>query len=254
MDARRILKDRVLSSFGISVGTGIALESLFTPTEMRIDDLRKVSSFNKDYKILYISIYTLLRNIIQCMPSKESRIVMDSGDITPLLNIVKEEMSIIKTIGSTVNKEVIFFRYTPIKSQVVKVDNKKPTRVDFMREKYLKIVDELEIDELKNKISDSVMLTNLGFDLVDYKGFWLKSHTGEVTPVIDFNKVYKVLKDQDMDRFPFCGYLLSIFGDKSGLIPTGKPKEIRSIYAYLVGKKITPYRTESWVKTQMKQY
>jgi len=254
MDGRRILKERTLSSFGISVGTGIALESLFTPTEKRVDDLRKVSSFNKDYKILYISLYTLLRNIIQCMPSKEGRIVMDSRDIGPLLNIVKEEMSIIKTIGSTVNKEVIFFRYTPIKTQVTAIDNKKPTRVDFMREKYLKIVKELDIDKLSNSISDSVMLTNLGFDLVGYKGFWLKSHTGEITPPIDFNKVYKALKDQDMGRFPFCGYLLSIFGDKSGLIPTGKPKEIRAIYSYLVSRKITPYRTESWVKTQMAQY
>ena len=248
------LKNREVTSFNLSIGTGLALESLFTPTAKRIDETRLVATFDKDYSTLYVSMFTLVRNIIQAAGTDGKKKILNDMSAKSLLKTVEEEMEIIKSIGSEVGKKVIFTSHEAVSGKAERDLNRKPTQGDMIIMLYRSVVKELKIPPLKTKEVDSIYLTSLGFDLLSFKGHWIKSHKGDVLPMLNFNTVYKSLTDMDVTILPFCKELLLIFGDRTGLIPTGKPKLIKDIYSYLLANKVNPRRSEPWVREKIRNF
>ena len=67
-----VLAARSTSSFPLSVGTGLALESLFEPTQERIDPERIIPAKVDitQYDQFWINLFTLTRNLLQAIPAE----------------------------------------------------------------------------------------------------------------------------------------------------------------------------------------
>lgn len=253
MKIEEILANRVRSSFNISIGTGIALEALFTPTADRYDDTLEIEKYDGEYKVVYLSLYTIVRNILQSISTPDRKLVYRDLDAKALSEVTLSEYEAIAAIADTQGKEVMLFDYTPIvETKKKKVENKM-TINEYNRILSQSVSKRLKVPRLHKHVK-GVMLTSLGLDLLKNNGVWLRSHTGEVVTRNEFNRVYHKLKTIDTSILPFNETLLKVFGDNSGLIEVPKPVDRRRIYNYLVEKKVTPYRSEAWCKMRLKKY
>ena len=89
-----LLESRQTSGFPLSVGTGMALETLFTPIEPVLDDTRQVTNIPDltVYTLYIFNVATLLRNILNSFKSPE---IMGAKN-SVFLEILKEEVDFLK--------------------------------------------------------------------------------------------------------------------------------------------------------------
>ena len=71
--SNKLLTERAMSGFPVSIGTSLALESLLDPVQEVIDPNRVVSKVENPstYSLLVFNTSTLLRNIIQSIPGRD---------------------------------------------------------------------------------------------------------------------------------------------------------------------------------------
>lgn len=77
-----LIEKRDMSSFMVSVGLGLMLETFFDPFTTRIDDERKINKVDVNkFKIHYYNIYTMIRNIISAISNADfKKIVLKHKD------------------------------------------------------------------------------------------------------------------------------------------------------------------------------
>lgn len=261
------LESRTKSSFNISIGTGIALEALFTPTDTRYDETLEIQQFTKDYSYLFISIYTLIRNIVAALDTPSKKRLFNTLNYKELIDILLEEIEIISTVADTVDKEVIFFPFREIKLFPINyLSDGKPTQNHYILNLYKSILDKIDLKDINSdytfikdyrkrlKRRDSITLTALGLDLLDYEGYLLNSHTATIYSKDNFNRKYHSLRHLDMTILPFNDILYKIYGDNTGVIRLPKPKFRRDMYEWLVKNKVNPKRSREWTKRVVEQF
>lgn len=240
MNTESPIWSRTLSSFPLSVGTGLAFESLFTPTTERIDNERVIPEqiVLKKYDELWINVYTLYRNITSAMKPE------DMSSVTPedVAMAITSEMEVITGLlrnegsGTTVARYYVS-HYKGLDSKypraVLRVDSTIGQRnyhslyenaMESLRKNHQEYKD---IKVFKNVVTPdkaypkAIIFTHVPHDLLEHRKFskldLLESHTGVLK---GYDKFYtKYLNGKDMFPLPFIPLLLQIFGDKETFRP-----------------------------------
>lgn len=239
--------ERTLSGFHLSAGTGLAFESLFTPTETVLDTTNQAKPVNtKNYNIFYISIFTLLRNILNATSSSTNIYYKDVYDT------LLDEMNIIRTIAltQTPHLSVRFywcsyktarnvFTHQSVKLRTSNTSKQKMTEIllNQVINKLLKEKDDeflmfnSDILERDSSSKTAIILTSQAYDLLSHKYFHsldlLESHTRLIKTRALWYSKYKPVGNEDMSRLPFLKMLLMVMGDN--YMYQSMPIELRRI-------------------------
>lgn len=250
MIIKKITDDRIVSGFNISIGTGIALESLFDPTKDVYDTDREFEKVDiEKYKIHYINAATLIRNIFSAVPTiSQNQLLNDLHVNDVIYRTLIEELYIISNLYKDVKTtEVILFipDYNSLSINIAekkhKINTSKKEQIDnisfevlsLLRSKLKTINLPMTVitgTHLLPKTIDKVLITtHIGMDLNNItripKLDLLESHTGKLKTKKMFYTKYHPVGKEDMSRLPWTEDLSYIFGD--GVITNPMELKIR---------------------------
>ena len=229
---------RQISSFGISLPTGLMLESCFTPTEERYDKERAIPNmFNpKDYELYLVNILTLLRNLVESVDLPMDVVIKDKK----IWHTLVEEMDIIKNLFSSFGHMKTIFYYPHVLKMQEHYNRNKPKiltkKMEITRDLYVALskakLPDLDFYEIilykdvmvfpkamkasiKNK--KCLITTHIPVDLLNNAKesplTLLESHTGVLKEEDKFSTKYNKIVNVDMTIFPFREILLYMLGD-----------------------------------------
>lgn len=224
-----IIVNRTYSGFPVSIGTGIALETIFD-TIMPVYDDSRVTQDKIDtstYTCYIINIATLLRNLLGSIDSNKIPLLPK----TDILDALKEEIDWMTNFFQANGLNIKFY-----------INNYEFVRITYGRDKKLRtpttdkqiLIDNIyeyclgklgkedDVTVFSNDIKYSkedsaLILTHVPWDLLSYRHFvkldLLESHTGVVKTRKSWNTKYYQIPDKDMSFLPFMEKLLVTFGD-----------------------------------------
>ena len=254
-----LLLDRTKSGFPISIGTGIALETIFEPISPVYDDTRQVpDKVNPASYTNYIfNISTLLRNLLGSVSSKDV-LTLSKTDI---LYTLQEEIEWLTEFFSFNGHTLHFYihNYDYVKNTYGKDDILRKATTD--KQIYLdsiyhhclaKLAKEDDVQSFSkdikyNKEDKALILTHVPWDLLSYGNFvkldLLESHTGVIKTRKSWNTKYHPIPDKDMSFLPFMEYLLVKFGDHVMFKPAPIKDRIE-LYDAMRKKNVNPLTSE----------
>jgi len=261
MIIKNVLAERLFSSFPVSIGTGLMLESLFTPTISRYDPDREIPDVIKvdGYKIHYYSIFTIARNIVMACNYKDKDKIYRSPY---LVQDIIEEVNVINSLYvNSKCKPVLFIpKYEEVYKSLNK--NKKDTMTKaYIEQQYIynalkNVVLRVDMEILANtnKLPDSydnmlITTSNLP-DLLNVNRirnlFLLESHTGKLRSKKEFNLKYHPIGKRPLSLFPFMEELVYLLGDKRFVRPVSISLRVK-LYELALDNKWTYNTTRSKV-------
>lgn len=257
-----ILTDRAKSGFPVSIGTGLALETLLEPEIEVYDDTRELPARVeiKDYNLMVINVSTLLRNLLGAV----SREDLSSIKLPEYLDVLKEEIQYLNDLFVFQDLEPYFYIHTYgyVKEHYPPDKLRKATTLKQLQ---LEMIVNYCLGELQkdssihthtynikiNKAFKALIITHVPWDLLSYTEFLkldlLESHTGVLKTRKDWNSKYHKLPNRDMSSLPFSRELLSIFGDNIMFIPDSLKKRV-DLYEKLISKKTNPLASDNTIK------
>lgn len=230
---------KIITSFDISIATGLALESIFEPTSIRYDKERKIPNIvdMKRYKGLIINGYTLIRNIIEAYDDgfKPELIIKNKKLIELIAKDVEEEIEIIKSLFLSNLKQDNLYIFLPNYTKVITyMNNGKDANIGYINYninliKLSNFIFQLVFSRIKcNIISNSdhklpisfhkgyIIMTHFTIDLCNSDElFLLESHTGIIKSNINFYTKFAQAGQCDLSRIPVNLLTLFFLGDKS---------------------------------------
>lgn len=232
------LASRITSGFPLSIGTAMAMESIFDPRGSVYDPSREVPQRIDlgQYQDIWINLSTLFRNMVGSV-KKEAIVTCDEKDFADtILEEIETIDSLFQNEGlATCKPQYYYCTYKEAKS----TDPRIKMRVDktdgqlFYRHKHDKVL------EMLGKSSDSIsrfdsyvmpfhrssalILTHVPWDLLSWEKFsrldLLESNTGRLKGRELWYSKYHSVGDADLSKLPFMRKLLYIFGDKVMIQP-----------------------------------
>lgn len=263
-----LLDERTTGSSGISIGTHLALETLFSDKLDIYDNERVFEKANvDDYRFHIFNLYTLVRNLVNsCLHKQKDEILMDKKFVPTLAM----EVSIISNLYDGTNcKPLLFY---PDYNRVYKAYNmgkgNPETRafkehmvirnVLYKHDKQIKSINDgkgYKIPKLDGlKPTDKVLITtNIACDLFNkFNLFLLESHTGKIKNKYEFNTKYHRLGSNDMSSLPYVEKLMFLLGDNYIVHPFGV-KERRLTLNIASENKWTVRTTEDYVTNGLRK-
>lgn len=254
-----LLTNRAMSGFPVSIGTGLALETLFQPTQDVIDESRDVIKMEdlSQYSLYVFNLSTLLRNLISTLPSKELFRIPRKEILATLV----DEMDFITNHFDAQSIEVKFYVHTYKFVKDVYRDPKYLRKPSTDQQHLIESITEYCLEKLKKEESvstfhkdikyekqDSVLLfTHVPFDLLSHGRFMkldlLESHTGLIKTRKDWWSKYYPIPREDMSFMPFHEYALSVFGDRVMFKPAPLA-ERKSLLESMRKKGVNPLTSE----------
>lgn len=229
-----ILSGRTVSAFNLSVGTSLALESIFSAENPSIDPNRIIpQKINiSDYQELWVNLSTLFRNILGSLSKEDSNRVL-YGELAHCIDYEVELIDFITKTQSNNGVKVIYYanNYQDLQSTYplarVRTDNTTNQKIyralhnQAIQSFLSNVAKSANIRSFKNKIKNTnrpkaLMLTHMPYDLLSKDQFstlhLLESHTGLLkTPATWYHKYYD---GKNLPPMPFNEGLLQVFGDK----------------------------------------
>ena len=256
----QLLANRPQSGFPVSIATGLALETLFTPVIEVYDDTRQVNNLAdlSTYNLYAFNVATLLRNIISTLKFDELLTVPKKDVYEALL----EEVEFLTQFFESNNVPIQFYlnTYTYVKQTYEKQGNLRKSTTD--KQIFTDSVQNYCLDAIRKqdevtvfhkdihfgKELSTLVFTHVPFDLISYNNFrrldLLESHTGLIKSRKEWNtKYFKLPGERDMSFLPFFEFLLAKFGDHVMFSPAPL-KERLEIYEAMKKKKVHPLMTE----------
>ncbi len=233
------IADRNTSSFPLSIGTGLAFESVFKPT-MPVYDTSRVVPNKIDlsrYNDSYISIFTLYRNMVGSL----SPIALAGVTISDLVDSLLQEMEVIRSLylqegGGVIVPTFYIMSYDDIWSGKWSSSAilKKPNTInqkDFSN-RYLAVIKQLKKlitvpiynTEIRPKRgSKAFILTHMSIDLLSHTKFktldLLESNTGKLKTPNTWSSKFNKVNNEYQFNLPFNKTTLVLFGDRNILKP-----------------------------------
>lgn len=269
------LYDRAMSAIPVSIGTSLALESIFKGTQAPYDATRKIPIRVKlsDYQECYLNLSTLIRNIAHAS-DRETYFACPASHV---LEILLTEIDIIQSVfnqeGYGVCKPV--FYSCSYKSLATECDRKgvklRQSTTPFQKSYDLKeetVLKQLlkQTDSIKQVDSEirpersgtnALIISHIPYDLLSRPNFGhlalLESHTGVLKSQLQWNTKYAPFGKESMDHLPFHKSLLLIFGDKHQIEP-GDRKLRQKVYDISVKSKWTPLTTMERVRDSYREH
>lgn len=253
----QILQERPQSGFPVSIATGLALETIFEPTQQVFDETRVVPdrpdpSLYTDY---LFNVSTIARNIITSVPYAELA-KCSTKDVT---HTFLEEIDYLHTLFQMQDKRLhLYVNSYAFARQTYPEKMRKATT-----QQQIHSFDLVEacVKEAKKQTgmlsfakdisvgggSSTLLLSHVPWDLLSYGKFkrldLLESHTGVIKTRKDWNSKYYRIPNKDMSFLPFWEYLLATFGDGVMFKPSPM-KERLELYEAMLKKKVHPLMTE----------
>jgi len=256
---KRLVDERTVTALGISIGTGLALETIFD-VEIFDKDRKIPDKQNpEDYPTHIYNIYTLYRNVISSIKYKnKDELAKDRYVQEQLIN----DMYLLIELYKGVNVKLIFY-YPDYRLAYRKYNKGKDNKVyvpfvtySFMQEqiKKLKFPGEVYSGNVLPKLNGkTLLLSHFTVDLINSSQglYLLESHTGKIKSRIAFSSKLHPAGKRDLSVMPLTPETLYIFGDKSLV----KPKPIidrRTIYEMAVIKKWSPNSSQSKIRSDIR--
>lgn len=266
-----MLSSRTVSGFPLSIGTGIAFESIFNTTQPVYDPVRKVppKANIKNYDQLWINIATLYRNMAGSIKASDAEYVMPNQYAEHLSMEIEVIKSLCANEGMGLITPVFYFctydhiyRHPGHKAVAMRMettDKAKAYKTKLMQTVKLLNADGLVLmldSELTpTKRSKALVLTNFVWDMLSVNHFTvldlLESHTGAVKSTAKLNTKYHKYKDLSM--LPFNRMLLKVFGDSELFVPMFTAVRDMVLNAATKGK-WTPFTTLAKVNMDLDMY
>lgn len=228
-----IITDRTTTSFGVSIGTGLLLESLFTPTTERYDPDRVIPPHVDPFKYHHycINVYTLMRNLLN---SLKVTVTLGEVDTKVLAELVVEEIlteiRILQSLASSVElPEDWLVVYIPTYVKLVQQFNvNKDTKLKQIQnmlatfQLYSPYLDRITLSNViklnGNKLLsiyyNSLITTHFTLDLLNSNYLTLiESHTGILKDSHTWYSKYHPVGKEDLSRLPMSDIVLYILGD-----------------------------------------
>jgi len=261
--------DRTITSFGLSIGTGLMLESALEPTEPRHDESREIPvNINlNDYKLHYFNIFTLARNVVNSISDKRVKDGIMNSKV--LMDTIMEEVNIIASLYQDVKCKPILFipDYTKLYKSMNVGKEAKLSSKDYLLQQYV-------ISSIKNKVYDvsmdvlhntyllkpdsaSILITtHIPVDLLNFNKLpnlkLLESHTGKLKDKhMWYGKLHPIGKNP-MNIFPFIEELVFILGDKN----VSQPMKLgirRILHAFAVERKWSTFTNRLIIVQDLKK-
>lgn len=228
-----IIADRTTTSFGVSIGTGLLLESLFTPTTERYDPDRVIPPHVDPFKYHHycINVYTLMRNLLN---SIKVTVTLREVDTKVLAELVVEEIlteiRILQSLASSVELPedwlVIYIpNYVKLVQQFNVNKDIKLKQIQNMLATFqlyspyldritLSNVIKLSSNKLPTIYNNSLITTHFTLDLLNSNYLTLiESHTGILKDNHTWYTKYHPVGKEDLSRLPMSDIVLYILGD-----------------------------------------
>lgn len=234
---------RTVSSFPLSIGTGLALESLFKPTQPPYDPGREIPPHIpiSNYNVFYVNLRTLLRNIYGSVPKE----VFMSAKAEDIVMVLEAEISVIQDLMRNEAKDAVkpLFYHSPFENQSRLQTNqyiklRTPTTdlqkysvalTDRVLELFFKRnTDDRYIRMFRSDIRPqgspiALMLTHFPYDLTSASHFktldLLESHTGKKKNRTTWYTKFYGLGQEDLSYIPMVRKMLFVFGDHISFSP-----------------------------------
>jgi len=269
--------NRDTTNNGVSIGTGLLLETLFNaPTDRYDKEKKPITHDISNWNIHYYNVYTLVRNIFSSFAKEDKpRLMSDKNAVREIMNILIRELYILESLYVNTSCKPIL--YLPdynhvIKNCVPKVDKgiytQLAAQVNFIGatigeiRKRIQTVDipiDIHVtDHLLPITKERVLITtNIVFDLCNVERriknlTLLESNTGAVKTKSMFSTKLK-FGDNDLSRLPFIEEMTYIFGD-SFLTSSYDIKVKRQILKDAIDKKWTPMSDPYTVRTAIAKH
>lgn len=230
-----LLDERITGSSGISIGTHLALETIFSD---KIDIYDKDREFEKvninNFKYHVFNLYTIVRNLLNsCLHKQKDEILMDKK----FISVLSMEIELINSLYDNTKCDPILFypdysiiykRYNVGKETAITQTYKEHVTIRNTLHKHEKLISSVNngkgyrLINLKNlKPNDKILITtNIACDLFNkFNLELLESHTGKIKKKYEFNTKYHTLGAQDLTFLPFVEELMYILGDKCIITP-----------------------------------
>lgn len=233
------LSNRAMSAFPISIGTALAMESIFKPMQPAYDPARplppKIDINN--YEVFWVNLLTLYRNIIGALDKEGANAVM-AGDLSDTLAFEVELIQRLVAEESSGKCQCVFYA-----SNYAGLAKAHPHAVlrEHKTEKQRSYNALMEItlgDFFKSQVKSDrfqhferliepqgfkrgLILTHYAYDLLAHSSFidldLIESHTGVLK---SRNMWYtKLNNSKDLIRIPFNSMTLQVFGDSQTFSP-----------------------------------
>ncbi len=220
--------DRILSS-GISIGTGIMLESIFD-LKNRYDTDReipnKVDIDHYDYHIY--NLHTIVRNVLNSLPKPNNGLnekdlknyVID--DIN-MVNSYYEDIDCIPLLGLN-NYDKLYKEFNKVKEykatknllSLIELNQWiKDNEFEKVRGLEMGILKPKKMDKYDTLITTSYLLDNEIYGVCDL----LESHTGVFKSKHKWNTKYHPVGKHDLSHLPYDKNIHKILGDKTYVVP-----------------------------------
>lgn len=229
----KTLADRLMSSFPLSLPTGLAFESVFKPRTERYDDQRQIPNQIQisNYDEIWINVLTLFRNLV----SSVDKMVFLSSSPLELKEIIDFEIDVINDLLANEGQDLCKAQYyipdyDHLKKHI-RLREPKTEGQRFYNDQLEKVIALLKksTDIFQDKIhprskTKALILTHVPYDLLSYKHFTkldlLESNTGKLKSRNEWNSKYYQVGDNDLSHLPFNSKLLYIFGDRVLIRPS----------------------------------
>ena len=231
--------DRTTSGFPLSISTGLAMETLFTPIQQVYDPSRiaPVKADLRKYNQLWINIATLYRNMVSA--SDPTTVLMSSVD--EVSHVLVQEMEVIDSLLKNegmglctshfycVDYDHVFRHvHKSIKKRVP--STARMINIDALyREVEKKLLGTTSLvtkhePKIKPPLNTkALILSHYPHDLLSYKYFHqldlLESNTGKIKTRVSWNSKYAPVGAADLSKLPFMKTLLMLLGDKALIHP-----------------------------------
>ncbi len=248
-----ILSARTTSAFSLSIGTSLSLESIAKGNKEPYDKDRPIPNQVNilDYSLFYINLFTLYRNILGAVPTK------DHIELTPksISDTLEQEVSIIEDVirNESNNKTSCVFyvsKYSNLKRkhphaiirkdvtdrQVQNTQIMQTTLNEFIKTRSKDQIQIFDLELETTSKSNCLILTHFAYDLLSSNKFskldLIESHTGVLK---DKSKFYtKLINGKELVRIPFNYMSMQVFGDSQTFHPM--PSKSRSLVLDLAEK------------------
>jgi hypothetical protein len=264
------LHERATSGFPVSIGTALALESLFSPIQQVYDPNRQIPERVdvKSYQTCWINLTTLIRNL-QGAVDKEVFMKVSPHEIAECLF---EEIDVIQGLFANEGQglcklEIYYSTYEKLRSQRIQGLALRDPTTDLQKFYESRVHEVIRVmergtdsirkfnDAIKpDRREDGVVLSHQPYDLVHYNTFnrldLLESHTGVLKPRPLWNTKYCPMSGQSFAHLPFHRKLLLIFGDRH-LIKQGPLSLRKQVLETSLARHWTPLTTEQKIELDL---
>lgn len=254
-----MIEKRAVSGFPVSIGTALALESMFDPVQKPYDEARELPNMIdlSTYTTVMINVNTLIRNLIAALPSEE---VM-SYTVDEYKEVLLDEITYLEGLFGLLDTEVKMYTndysyaFAGIPQERIRTANTARQQfieqVTLALENDMKLVDDVISfkGELKPILPDVgsnmkiLLISHIPWDLFSYRNFakfdLLETYTGKLKERKDWFTKYYEVPNTDLSFLPFSKKLLPVLGDHVMFKPDNINYRKRLI-AYLSERLVTP--------------